>query len=297
LVCLVVPVFSSGYVIHVATEVLIFVPLVIGQNLITGNSGQISMGHAGFYGVGAYIAAVLAVNVGIAPVWTLLLATIGGGLAGVLVGLPAIRVSGDYLFVVSMGFNLMFVDVVTNWLPVTGGSAGLPGVPALSIGPLEAGDPTTFYYVTLALCAVVVVLSLLIQSSRFGHTIEALRDDTLAVTTFGVRSGPIRVSVFGIAAAMAGLSGALLAYFSGVVSPADFGLATSILIFEMAIIGGLGTVRGAILGAAILIVLPELLRPLLNYQVGIGGAAVVLLMIVRPQGLLGRVGLTNISRR
>lgn len=290
-------VVSSRFYLHIAVIVLIYVPLVIGQNLITGNSGQVSMGHAAFYGIGAYITALAASVAELPAPIVLPLAAAGAALVGLVTGLPAIRVSGDYLFIVTIGLNLIFLDVVVQWLPVTGGSAGIPGVPLPTFGPLELRGETAFYYLALAVAALCTLAALLVLQSRFGKTVEALRDDPLAAAAVGVDATPIRVSVFVLAAAMGGLSGAVLAYYIGFVGPQSFGIAQSLLIFEMAIIGGLGSVPGSILGALLFVGLPEALRPLQDYRLGLGGLAVVVLMAVRPQGLLGRVKATTLIRK
>lgn len=288
---------SNRLYLHIGVIVLIHVPLVIGQNLITGNSGQVSMGHAAFYGIGAYVTALAAAEAGLPALLVLPLAAAAAGLVGLVTGLPAIRVSGDYLFIVTIGLNLIFLDVVVQWIPVTGGSAGIPGVPLPTIGPLELRGETAFYYLALVIAVLATAVALLLLHSRFGKTLEALRDDALAAAAVGVDATPIRVSVFVVAAAMAGLSGAVLAYYIGFVGPQSFGIAQSLLIFEMAIIGGLGSVPGSILGALLFVGLPEALRPLQDYRLGLGGVAVVVLMAVRPQGLLGRVKATTLIRK
>jgi branched-chain amino acid transport system permease protein len=287
----------SLYQLHVLTLVCIYVPLVLGQNFITGNSGQLSMGHAAFYGLGAYTVGILA---GMHD-WTTMPSLLGAisvaGLAGFAVGLPAIRVSGDYLFIVTIGINLVFIDVVTQWVPVTGGTSGIPGLPEPIIAGVHLGGNAAFYEFSLVAAVLCVGLLYGVTRSRFGSLVEAIRDDPLAAAACGIASTPVKLSVFVIGAAMAGLAGGMLAYFIGFVGPGDFGPQQSILIFEMAILGGLGSIPGAVLGAAILIIAPEAFRFLQPYRLGIIGLLMIILMTYRPQGLLGKVKVTNLIRR
>jgi branched-chain amino acid transport system permease protein len=291
------PSATDQYLLHVATLILIYVPLALGQNLITGNSGQVSMGHAAFYGTGAYVAAVLAVQHGWPAPAILLTAFFVVGTVGFLVGLPAIRVSGDYLFIVTIGVNLVFLDVVTQWVAVTGGPSGIPGLPLPSFGPLTVRDYVGFYYFALIVATSVTALILTIVHSRFGVMIEAVRDDPIAAQACGISLTPTRVTVFVVGAAVAGLSGVVYAYFIGFVGPQDFGIAQSLLIFEMVILGGLGSVPGSIIGTVLLVGIPEVLRPLQPYQLGLGGLIVLIMMVRRPQGILGTVRVSNLIRK
>jgi branched-chain amino acid transport system permease protein len=289
------PSLLSGYSLHVLTELGIFIPLALGQNLLTGNGGQISLGHAAFFGVGAYSAGIIAARSSVDTVWVLLVASAAGGLGGLLVGLPSLRVRGDYLFVVSLGFNFIFLDFANSFLKLTGGAAGLPGVPSMEIAGHALVSPADVYYAVLFIAVLMIVVTVLVVNSRFGRALEAARDDIVGSQAFGINAGAIRVWSFVIAGCMAGVAGALSAYFIHYVGPGDFGLEQALIIFEMVVIGGLGSVPGSIIGCAILIVLPEVLRPLVDYRAGIGGAIVLAMMLWRPQGIMGKVRLTAIA--
>ncbi|WP_159718954.1 branched-chain amino acid ABC transporter permease [Geminicoccus flavidas] len=291
------PGLIGSYHLHVLTLILIYVPCALGQNLITGNSGQLSMGHAAFFGLGAYAVAILSVRYGW-PAFPALLAAAGAaGLVGLLIGLPAIRISGDYLFIVTIGVNLVFLDIVTQWVPVTGGTAGIPGLPMPSFGFVRVRSNVDYFYLALAIAALCFLVTLAITRSRFGKMIEASRDDPVAAAACGISLTAVRVSVFVIGAAMAGLAGGVLGYFIGFVGPSDFNVQQSLLIFEMAILGGLGSIWGSVAGAAILVGLPEILRFLQPYRLGLLGLIMIVLMIYRPQGLLGSVRITNLIRK
>lgn len=290
-------VIGNNFVLHISVVVLIYIPLVIGQNLITGNSGQVAMGHAAFYGIGAYVTAIIATTTELPELVAIGASVAVTALVGFLVGLPAIRISGDYLFIVTIGLNLIFLDIAIQWTDVTGGSAGIPGVPVPTFGPIEVAGERGFFYMSLLGAVLATVVAVAVTSSRFGSLIEAVRDDPLAATASGINPVPVRVSVFVIGAAMAGLSGSLLAYYLGFIGPQNFGIAQSLLIFEMAIIGGLGSVPGSIAGAVLLVGLPEALRVLQDYRLGLGGLLIVILMAVRPEGLLGRVKATTLIKK
>jgi branched-chain amino acid transport system permease protein len=283
---LLLPRVSSPYVLFVATEVLLFVPLAIGQNLITGNTGVLSMGHAALYGVGAYTTGVLVSHTHIGVPLTLLASAGAAALVGLGVSLTTQRIRGDYLFIVTIGLNFIFLDVVNNstW---SGAATGLFAIAPPAGGLLAVTTPAGFFYLSLGVAALCVLISLAILRSRFGRTMEAVRDDPVVAATMGLKEVPIKAGIFGVAGAMAGLSGCVLAYFLGSVGPQDFNTNISLLIFEMVIIGGLGSVSGSVLGAIVLIAVPEFLRSVQEYSLGIGGVLIVVMMVLRPEGVLG----------
>jgi branched-chain amino acid transport system permease protein len=288
---------TNTFYLQMAINVLIFIPLVVGQNLITGNSGQVAMGHAAFYGIGAYTTAILTVDHGWNPVISFAASALAAGLIGGLTGLPAIRIAGDYLFIVTIGLNLIFLDVVTEWEGLTHGASGIPGIPYPSVLGYEIADEFHFYYFALVVAVLCVVFALMVVNSRFGKTTEAVRDDPIAAKASGMSVAHTRVIVFVIGATMAGMSGSVLAYHLGFVGPQSFQFYVSLLIFEMAIIGGLGSVLGSVVGATLLVALPEILRPLQDYRLGLGGLVILILMVYRPQGLFGSVRVTTLIRR
>lgn len=288
---------QDEFYLRMCIDVLIFIPLAIGQNLITGNSGQVAMGHAAFYGTGAYVTAILTVNHGFGTFVAIIASIAIAALLGLATGIPAIRISGDYLFIVTIGLNLIFLDVVTQWEGLTGGAGGIPGVPIASPFGLTLETQSRFYYLALAAVSFSTAFVLLLIHSRFGKTVEAVRDDPVAALASGMSLVRTRVVVFAVGAGLAGLSGSLLAFQLGFVGPQSFQFIVSLLIFEMAIIGGLGSVFGSIVGASILIVLPEALRVVQEYRIGLGGVAIILLMVFRPQGIVGRVRMTSLVRK
>lgn len=280
---------GTPLMLQIAISVLLYVPLVVGQNIITGNSGQLSMGHAAFYAMGAYSTGILVTRLdGFPALAAVALAIVGAGLLGLLIGFPALRVSGDYLFILTIGLNLIVVSIATQWEAVTGGARGLTRIPLFSVGGYEFRTPEDFYYVVLIGAVLCVGVATAVLSSRFGRLLVAARDDRVAAEACGVSITGMRLSAFVIGSAMAGLSGALFAYNLGFIGPQSFTLQQSLLIFEMVIIGGLASIRGSILGAIILVALPEALRFLQDYRLGLGGVIILILMVWRPNGLLGK---------
>lgn len=276
---------------------VIFVPAALGQNLIVGNAGLLSIGQAAFMGVGAYASGILAVRYGVDGAVSFVAAVLASGAAGLVVGIPALRLRGDYLLIVSLGFNLMFIDIVVNWIGVTGGASGLVGIPPLTVFGFDVGTGTPFYYVALAVAGAACLATWVIGRSRFGKTVEALRDDMPAALSVGIRPDHPRIAIFGLGSALAGMSGWLLAANLMFVGPPSFQVLVSVMLFLTAVVGGLGRVAGSIVGVVIIIFVPEMLRPLQDFRDLIGGGLVILLMILRPQGLFGKTMIVNLIKK
>ncbi len=186
---------------------LIYVPAAVGQNLIVGNAGLLAMGQAAFVGIGAYTSAVLAVRFNLDAAITIPAAMLVSGLCGALVGFPALRIHGDYLFIVSLGFNLVVLDLILQWVSVTGGATGLTGVPTMQFFGVDLGVGRAFYFTALALVLLSLVLTQAVTSSRFGRTMEAIRDDEVAAMAMGIRPAAPKIYLFAIGSALAGCRG------------------------------------------------------------------------------------------
>jgi branched-chain amino acid transport system permease protein len=288
--------FRSPYVLHVAVLAGIYVVLTLSLNLVTGFCGQFSLGHAGFYGIGAYTAALLAVTWGSPFVLNLLAAAVVAGVAGFLIGLPTLRLGGIYLAMATLGFGEIIHLVLLNWLGLTRGPLGIPAIPGPAILGFDLATPVGQYYVALAL----VVLSTLAVSrlvdSGFGEAIQAIRDDEVAAEALGVPTTRLKVITFSVSAALAGVAGAFFAHYATFVSPGSFTLVESILVLSLLVFGGMGSVEGSIAGAVILTVAPEVFRFLAEYRMVIYGAILLGLILFRPQGLLGGISL-GLTRR
>jgi branched-chain amino acid transport system permease protein len=292
-------VVRSQYVLHVAILSGIYVILTLSLNLITGFCGQFSLGHAGFYGIGAYTAALLAVHWGSPFVLNLAAAAAMAGLAGFLIGLPTLRLGGIYLAMATLGFGEIIHLVLLNWLGLTRGPLGIPAIPGPALLGVDLATPVRQYYVALGLAVLATVAVSRLVNSRFGEAIQAIREDEIAAEAMGVPTTRLKVLTFTASAALAGVAGAFFAHYASFVSPGSFTLVESILVLSLLVFGGMGSVEGSIAGAVLLTVAPEAFRFLAEYRMVIYGALLLGLILFRPQGLLGGIdfGLTRTAAR
>ena len=268
----------------------ISITAAVSLNLINGFTGQFSIGHAGFMAVGAYSSAYFSVNYGmkladslgggmLGWIIALTLATLIGalfaGIAGLLVGIPSLRLKGDYLAIVTLGFGQIIVVFLNN-IEAIGGARGYSGIPIVQ---------RFFWIFLVAILTIVVVYN--IVNSAFGRALISIREDELAAEAMGVNTTRYKVMAFVISSAMAGSAGVLLAHFEGYLNPKSFEFIKSFEILIMIILGGLGSIVGSIIGAIVLTILPESLRAFAEYRMVIYSLLLIILMITRPQGLLG----------
>lgn len=278
------------YHLDVLISVGINVILAVSLNLVTGYTGQFSLGHAGFMSVGAYAAAAVTVFAG--PVLlgsdggsaagqsmvflcALLAGGVGAGGAGLLVGIPSLRLRGDYLALVTLGFGEIIRVFLQNFEPL-GGALGLVGIPAYT---------TLFWVLAAVLLTVFTVLALV--HSTYGRGFIATHDDEIASEAIGLDTTRYKVVAFALGAFFAGIAGALFGHFKLTINPAGFDFTKSVEIVVMVILGGMGRTGGVILAAVALTLLPEMLRPIADYRMVIYALLLILLMLLRPQGLLG----------
>jgi branched-chain amino acid transport system permease protein len=286
------PRLLNPYHFQILMLIGINVVLAVSLNLVNGFTGQFSIGHAGFMAVGAYGSAVFTLRIGkglaaslgslpdpVANGAALLVALVLGGLlsaaAGWLVGLPSLRLRGDYLAIVTLGFGEIIRVMILN-VDAVGGARGLPGIPQWS----------TFFWVFLAV-VVVIALSHNLAASTHGRALFAIRDDEVAAESLGVDTTRYKVLAFVISAFFAGVAGGLFAHFLSYLNPATFQFTKSIEIIAMVVLGGMGSVSGSVLAAIILTLLPEALRTAGALRMVIYSLMLIVLMIARPQGLLG----------
>ncbi len=285
----------SQYVLHVAILCGIYLVLTLSLNLITGFCGQFSLGHAGFYGIGAYTAALLAVHYESPFPANLAAAAVMAGAVGFLIGLPTLRLGGIYLAMATLGFGEIIYLVLLNWLALTRGPLGIPAIPGPAVLGVDLGTPTRQYYVVLALAVLTTAVVSRLVNSRFGEAIQAIREDEIAAEAMGVPTTALKVLTFTISAAIAGVAGAFFAHYTSFISPSSFTLTESILVLSILVFGGMGSIEGSITGAVLLTIAPEVFRFLAEYRLVIYGALLLGLIVFRPQGLLGgfNLGLTR----
>jgi branched-chain amino acid transport system permease protein len=289
----------SGYELTVLQLVCVYVIMAVSLQVTLGFAGQISIAAGAFAATGAYTTALLTTQSGWPLPAVLLASIVVAGVAGLLVGLPSLRVREDFLAIVTLGFAIIVYSLASR-LPFVGGALGIPNLPKPSLGSLELDRPLyTLFVVVITVLVIFAVLGL--SRSRLGLRWRSVRDDELAASTMGMSVGRLKLSAFVIGAAFTGLAGSLFAYSLGFVGADSFNLDFSIMILSMVVIGGLGSLPGAIIGAVVLALLPEVLRSLADYRLTIFGLILVVVLIVLPGGLVGsrgygRSGLSSIRQ-
>jgi branched-chain amino acid transport system permease protein len=280
----------SAYTAHVLILMGIFVVLTLGLNLIVGYAGQVSLGHAAFFGIGAYTSALLVKELQ----WPWLFAFCAAGLVasafGVVLGLPTLRLRHDYLAIVTLGFGEVVRFVILNTEKL-GGTTGIVGIPKPVIGghTFKSKDDFLLLVGLLVLGSVIIVWR--ISVSKIGQALRAIREHEDMAMMMGVETVRYKVVIFGIGALLAGLAGSAFAHYAAYIHPSDFGLEQSITIMCMVVLGGLGSITGSIVGAVTLVALPEVIRDLQQYTGIVYGALLLGLMLLRPKGLLGKIDL------
>jgi|UniRef100_A0A7C5EPB4 branched-chain amino acid transport system permease protein len=277
----------TAYLLHLAIMAGIFIILALSLNLIIGYAGQVSLGHAAFFGIGAYISALVSLHWHWPFPLAVLTAMAGTGAAGLALGLPTLRLKEDYLAIVTLGFGVI-VDLMMRNLELTGATDGLVGIPSPVI--LGVSFCSQGRYLILVILAVVFVLGFAhrLVHSYHGRALRAIRDHETTAQTMGINTPAYKVAVFSLAAGLAGLAGSLFAHYIRHINYESFDLHTSILILCMVVLGGMGSLPGAVVGALALTAMPEAFRQFKDYQDLAYGALLVGLLVWRPQGLLGR---------
>jgi branched-chain amino acid transport system permease protein len=287
----------AAYVFHILILMAIYVILTLSLNLIVGLSGQVSLGHAAFYGIGAYASSVAVVNFGCPYIVALGAAAVAAGLSGMLLGLPTLRLKDDYLAIATLGFGIIVVIIALN-IDYIGGTDGFMGIPSPKIFGIKFASKARFFLLSWTTAIIIIALMLRIKGSRIGRALAAIRYDDVAAQVMGIHTTKYKVFAFGLGSACAGIAGSLYASYVHFIDPHTFGLATSILILCMVVLGGIGSVIGSIIGAVILVLIPELLRLVVKEVPGISdkypefqtlayGLILVTIIILRPQGILG----------
>lgn len=277
---------ALGYLLTVGTFIGIFMILTVSLNILTGYAKQVSLGHAAFFGIGAYSSAILTVNYGLTFWEALPCAIIITMIVGIFLGLPSLRVSHDFLVLATIGLNFI-VGSIFKYFSFFGGSMGIIGVPL----PQLFGHPlsNSGYFIMTTLFVLISIATSYYFSKTWGRlAMEAFGEDEVAAKAMGINVPKFKVYAFAISSAYAGIAGALWAHYVGSVFPGNFTFDRSVDILAMLVLGGMGTIRGAVLGAFILQFLPEALRFIENYRMLISGGVLVLMILFQPMGLLGK---------
>jgi branched-chain amino acid transport system permease protein len=282
------------YLLHILILIGIYVILSVSLNLIVGYSGMLSIAHAAFYGVGAYVAALMAIEFHSPFLANIICAVILSGLLGALVGIPSLRIRDDYFAIATFAFQVITFSVMNNWVSLTSGPMGLPGIPQPTLFGWEINNHIDFLLLVSILCVVTLWISHKIVTSPFGRVLKAVREDEIFAQAMGKNVASYKVLIFVIGAGMASVAGVMYAYYISFIDPTSFTIMESIFIISIVIIGGAGNIWGSVVGAAVLVILPEALRFLgmpssiaANMRQIIYGALLVIFMLFRPQGFIG----------
>jgi len=286
-VAIVVPLPLSRYGTYLAALTLVYAIAALGLNLTMGYAGQISLGHAAFFGIGAYGAGLLMVKLGLAFWLTLPLAALLCFALGLLLGFPALRVQHHYLAFATLGFNTLIFLVIRNEEWLTGGTFGLNGIPRPSAFGFTFAKDLAYYYLVLAFFVAAAGVLWWIVRSPWGRAFNALRDNPIRAESVRIDIRAYTLLAFAIGAAYAGVAGVLFASLVNFIEPAPFGIPASISMLLMVVVGGTGRFWGPLLGAVLVTLLPEWLRGLKDWYLVAFGLAVMVLMVYDPGGLLG----------
>jgi len=281
---------QNDYYFNVFNILLLKGLVVIGLSLLMGYAGQVSLGHAAFYGLGAYTSGILTAKLGWSPVQALLAAQGVALLAALIIGIPSLRLKGHYLAMATLGFGVIVYVFFKEMINLTGGPSGLVGIPPLELLGHTFLESREYFFLFSGILILVLLFALHLAHSPFGRALLALHDSEAATMALGYDIGRLKLLVFLISAALAGLAGSLYAHFAMFISPTSFTFIHSVKFVTMVVIGGVASLWGALLGAALLTILPEVLTIFEDYDVLVFGIILVTIMIFLPDGLFKGFG-------
>jgi len=295
--CFLAPTVLDDYFISQLTFICMYSVATVGLMLLTGYTGQVSMGHAAFFGIGAFTSAILS-SKGVPFVLALPAAGLLAGVVGIFIGLPALRLSGLYLAIATMGFGFIVEEILVRWESLTHGNMGMMVDPP-SIGPLLFESETSYYYLTLVVLTLTILAARNILRSPTGRAMIAIRDSEVAAQAMGISMAKYKTTAFAISAFFTGVAGSLYAHKLTFINPESFTIFVSIEFLAMIIVGGLGSIHGAVFGAAFIIFLPQLIIMTKDYmpkyladQTGLDpvlyGLMIILFILFEPLGIYGR---------
>ena len=288
----------NRYNTTIITNLCINVILAVSLNLVTGILGQLVLGHAGFMLAGAYAAALFTKNIGLPLSISLPIGLVLGGLLaavfGVVIGIPALRLRGDYLAIITLGFGEI-IRVVSINLKITNGAMGLGG-----IGSLQSRDnPAGMFIYAFIIAALLIFLSFTFGRSRHGRAVISIREDEIASESMGINTTYYKLFAFVLAAFFAGVAGGLAAHQTGMIDPSKYDFNRSVEILIMVVLGGMGSITGSVISASVLTLLPEMLRDFNQYRMLVYSVILILVMLFKPTGLLGRyeISIPGLARK
>jgi branched-chain amino acid transport system permease protein len=261
--------------------------IAIGLSLLMGYAGQISIGHAAFFGLGAYTSAVLTAKLGFHPWGAFFLGILLSSCIALIIGIPSLKLKGHYLAMATLGFGEITYIVFNELTDITGGPSGIGDIPKISLAGYTMNTDIKYYFFVWAFLLLILTFSLNLIHSRIGRALRSIHDSEVAANAMGINTGKLKIQVFMISAVFGSVAGSLYTHYVTFVSPSSFGLFFSILLVMMVVIGGMHSVWGALIGAALLTILPEFLRALKDFEIFVYGSVLLLIMIFLPRGLIG----------
>ena len=289
LLAVAVPFVLSAYHLQVAVMVGIFALLALSLNVLSGYAGMISLGHAGFFLIGSYTSAILATRFAMPFPVSLVAAIAVTALSGLLLAIPAMKLSGHFLAVITIAFGLILHLLSVNLEFITNGVSGISNIARPAVGTWAMKSDLSYYFLVLALLGLACLLLSAYVRSGYGRALRALRDDETAAGCMGINVNIAKIHAFVISAGIAGLAGCLYAHYVRYINPESFTLDISIRIMIMMVVGGMGSILGSVVGAFVVYVLPEALRFLNAYYYLVFGLVVIVLMLFLPKGLISLI--------
>jgi len=282
-------ILGNAYYIGIMVFIGIYSLITIGLSLLMGHAGQISIGHAAFYAIGAYTSGLLTTKGNWPPLLALFAAIFIAAIIAFLIGIPTLRLRGHYLAMATLGFGEIVYIFLNASVKFTGGPSGFGEIPRIALGGLAIESQLSRYILVWTIVLVILFFSLNIIHSRVGRALRAIHGSELAANAMGVNTFKYKIQVFVLSAIYASIAGSLYAHFITFISPGTFGLHFSILLVTMVVVGGMSNVWGALMGTVLLGVLPELLRGFKDYDILIYGSILLLILLFAPQGLFGLI--------
>jgi branched-chain amino acid transport system permease protein len=295
LIILIPVVVKNKYYLTVMNVIGLNTIVVVGLNLLIGFAGQISLGHAAFYGMGAYLSAILTTTYHFPPWPTMVIAMLATGVVAYFVGYPSLKLRGHYLVMATLGFSIIVNIFMVELDKITGGPSGFPGIPPLSIGRLTFDNDYKNFYLIWTFTFFSILVSLNLVNSRVGRALKAIHGSEVAANTLGVDTDKYKTKVFVLSAIFASLSGSLYAHYLTFISPRSFDFYYSIQVVTMVIVGGMGSIWGAFFGAGLLTILSEILHVAEKYNIIAYGTLLTLVLVFLPEGFL--VGLYSFYQK
>lgn len=285
LALLLFPALANPKWLAIGSTFLIFSVVGLSEDIILGKGGMFNMGHALFFGIGAYTAAIANKTFGIPILYSIPLAILIPALCGIILAGPIIHLRGDYLLVATIGFNIVFLQLVENDIfGVTGGPNGIFGLDTPTFLGIDLASPTAIYYLGVGVLVLTFFVMANLDKSKAGRALHYLRLDDLAANSIGINTRGYKIFAFGLGAGIAGLAGVLLAIQYSAVSPEAFNFMQSVLFFSIVLVGG-SSLPGILMGTFVMFVLPEIFRDFATWRYFIFGFAMILAMILRPEGI------------